>query len=165
MNFVKPLWVLSLIALLGTNLLVYLNLAELTGPPAIYFQETEGGTAFLSRNVLFWLTVAVALISNGVLNALGSMLPFANFGIFPLPQKHYWFASLQHRKKLQKRTIATARWLCVLINLFLILILRVIYLSNIKEPFDYNGLYFLFVLLFIIWLLHSYSQLNKLPVK
>ncbi|MEM1137715.1 MAG: hypothetical protein AAGI07_17890, partial [Bacteroidota bacterium] len=130
MQIVKPLWIISflgcfaVIVLTYANLDVFVNIGDIT---------TEGFR--LSRDNYFYLSVALLLLLNVILNIAGKAIQFAPKEGIISPNKKQWLTDINTAKELFFLVKSWTRGLALILNLFLSVLFGIIYNQNSQGNF------------------------------
>lgn len=151
-KFIKFIWLLSMLAVLGV--LLYENVI-LQAPISINI-DGAGGRFNLSKNGFFYLFLAAIVVFNGILLILGTVVPTLPEKFLPIPKRNFWAKNQATRLMLLKNFKLWTKGVGIFINLFIMVYLVSIQIENgatPKFPFDASILSTIVLVLLGSWLL------------
>ncbi len=161
-KFVKFVWMLSMVAVMGV--LLYENV--ILQPPVIIKIDDVGGVFSLTKNGFFYLFLAAIVVFNGILLILGTVIPTLPEKFLPIPKRNFWASNQSTRLMLLKNFKLWTKGIGIFINLFLIIYLISIQTENGATPafpFDASILSAIVLVLLLGWfvLFFAWFGMNK----
>lgn len=159
MKNMKYLWILSMLGFLGVLLATYVQLPD---PVEISTLDNGRPDYYVEREPYFYIAFGVMLFLNVCLLVGGNLFIHVSPS-FPFPMKKFWLQNKDTQKVLKGIFKGWFRGIAFCLNLFMMVILTIIF--NYNDP-DFNFEYLDFFLapagiLTVIWLMTLFVALNR----
>ncbi|UZR93978.1 hypothetical protein [Chondrinema litorale] len=158
MKIVKALWIFSFLGCFGVIVLTYAHL-----PLTVSIGEVESDALVISKDAYFYYSTGILLLFNILLNIIGKVIQYVPTQGIIIPNKKLWLTNINTIKELFFLVKSWVRGLAFISNLFLSVVIGIVYDMNSRGHFVLGWVLYIIAGLAIFWITYFFVLFLSKP--